>query len=262
MNSTYSELKQKTVNETLNSVLIQYFPYPREICLNIKTIDSLLCKYSFEDKIDIVLLPEMALTGYIFDTQSDIEPYLEIYNNGETYNFCSAISQRLNCYVFCGYPEKTVDKSNDSVYYNSCMITDRQGKALPSYRKHFLYEMDKTWCIEGNEFGYLEIETRNGTEVKLGIGICMDLNPCEFKAPWEAMEFATFCLEKNVDVILFLNNWLDNEPEMKTKREVLHMINYWIMRLQPFLENELDKDVHFLAANRCGKERDTNFIGC
>jgi protein N-terminal amidase len=200
----------------------------------------------------------MALTGYIFDNKEDIAPFLEEYNKGLTYDFCSNLSKKFDCYVFCGYPERT----NENIFYNSCMITNRLGEAQPSYRKHFLYEMDKTWCIEGEDFGYLEIEDREGNMIKLGIGICMDLNPWEFKSPWEDMEFSTFCNKKDVDLILFLTNWLDNEPEKTTKKEILHMINYWVARLEPFFNNPLKKSVYFLAANRSGKERETTFIGC
>jgi protein N-terminal amidase len=246
-----------TKNPILNSILIQYHPFPRDISGNISKIEDLLNNYTKEDHIDIILFPEMALTGYIFDSKLDVEPFLEEYNSGRTFDFCSALSKKFDSYVFCGYPEKS-----ENNLYNSCMITDRQGNALPSYRKHFLYEMDKTWCIEGDQFGYMEITTREGEIVKLGIGICMDLNPYEFTAPWEAMEFSTYCYKKKVDVILFLTNWLDNEPLKNSKKEILRQINYLVARLEPFLEKPVKRNVHFLAANRCGKERETDFIGC
>jgi protein N-terminal amidase len=248
-------------NDTLNAILIQYVPEPRNIKTNINTVERLLEKYNKDDEIDVILFPEMALTGYIFDSKEDVEPYLEEFDKGETFDFCSKLAKKFGSYVFCGFPEK--EENDGSIkYYNSCLIVNRQGIALKSYKKHFLYEMDKTWCEAGEDFGFLEIETRKGNQVKLGIGICMDLNPWEFKSPWEAMEFSNFCYKKNVDIILFLTNWLDNEPELNTQKEILHILNYWCARLNPFLENKLNKKVFFLAANRCGKERDTNFIGC
>ena len=156
-------------NPILNAILIQYHPIPRDISGNISKIEDLLKNYTKEDNIDIILFPEMALTGYIFDSKLDVQPFLEEYNSGRTFDFCSTLSKKFDSYVFCGYPEKS-----ENNLYNSCMITDRQGNALSSYRKHFLYEMDKTWCIEGDQFGYMEISTREGESVKLGIGICMD----------------------------------------------------------------------------------------
>ena len=244
------------INGSINALIIQFHPIERDTKGNISKIEKLLEDYTDNDKIDILLFPEMALTGYIFDSVDDIKDYLEEYNKGTTFDFCSSLAKKLNCYVFLGYPEKC-----DEVLYNSCMIINRNGEALPSYRKHFLYEMDKTWCVEGKEFGTIDIQTRSGENVKFGIGICMDLNPYEFKAPWGAMEFSTFCKKKDVDVILFLTNWLDNQPNDESWESVMHIINYWAERLKPFL-CKLKKKTYFLAANRCGKERDTTFIGC
>jgi protein N-terminal amidase len=247
----------------LNAIIVQYQPIYKNVEANIIKLEKMLSQYTTNDKIDIVIFPEMALTGYIFQNIEDISDFLEEFNSGKTYDFCSFLAKRLNSYVFCGYPEKYFNSiTNKYEYYNSCMIVNRNGKASPSYRKHFLYEMDKTWCIEGEDFGYMEIETLNGNKVKLGIGICMDLNPYEFTAPWDAMEMANFCLKKDVDVILFLTNWIDNEPFKNTKKEIMQMINYWVMRLEPFFEKPPIKPVYFLAADRCGKEQATSFIGC
>lgn len=44
---------------------------------NIKNIKEKLEKYTVEDKLDIVLLPEMAFTGYNFENREDIKPYTE-----------------------------------------------------------------------------------------------------------------------------------------------------------------------------------------
>ncbi len=88
----------------------------------------------------------------------------------------------------------------------------------------------------------------------------MDLNPYEFTAPWEAMEFANHCMKKNTDIIVFLTNWLDNKPDDTSDSAVMDILNYWLNRLEPFLKRS--KPVYFLASNRSGKERETTFIGC
>jgi protein N-terminal amidase len=250
---------------SLNAILIQNHPTPRDVKANIQQIEKMLSQYTPEDEIDIILFPEMALTGYIFDNIEDVDPHAEEFDKGVTYEFCSSLAKIFNSYVFCGYPEKSLNKENNVYeYFNSCMIVDREGIALPSYRKHFLYEMDKKWCLEGAEFGSMQIQTRSGKNVTLGIGICMDINPYEFTAPWDKMEFSNFCVNKNVDVILFLTNWIDQEPNKNSNKEIEYQINYWAARLEPFFSKNLNsgKPVYFLAADRCGKERETNFIGC
>jgi hypothetical protein len=87
----------------------------------------------------------------------------------------------------------------------------------------------------------------------------MDLNPYEF-GDFNKMEFSNFCKNNNVDAIVFLTNWLDNEPDKISDDASMQIWNYWIARLTPYLKQI--KPVYLLAANRCGKERDTHFIGC
>jgi len=241
----------------IKALLIQYYPKFKDIESNISTLTNFLSKYTKEDNIDLIIFPEMALTGYIFDDLNDIKPYLSFYNKGIQYDFASNLAKKLECYVFLGYPEKT----EDNKYYNSCMIIEPNGNSLPSYRKHFLYKDDKTWCIEGDNFGYLEIQTKKGIKLKLGIGICMDINPYEFKAPWEAFEFGNFCKEKDVDIIVFPTNWNDEEGAKNTYIEIMHMMNYWLQRLEPMLKKS-KKNKYFLAADRIGKEKTSIFIGC
>lgn len=244
--------------EKLNVICVQYQPKFKNIEENIKFLTDLLSKYTQEDKIDIVVFPEMTLTGYNFDSVEEVLPYTSLYTSGPTFDFCSELSKRLECYVFLGYPEKT----ESGEFYNSCMITNRKGESLLNYRKHFLYDTDKNWCKEGDNFGYLEITSRTGKVVKLGIGICMDINPYEFKASWEDMEFGNFCLEKDVDVIVFLANWIDPHPNKNSERDIRNIINYWGSRLEPITKLREGKNRYFLAANRTGKEKEVNFIGC
>jgi protein N-terminal amidase len=75
-----------------NVLLIQYCPIPRDVKANINKLEKMLDGYGDQDKIDIVVLPEMALTGYIFDHVEDVRPYLEEYNKGLTYEFCAKIA--------------------------------------------------------------------------------------------------------------------------------------------------------------------------
>lgn len=91
----------------------------------------------------------------------------------------------------------------------------------------------------------------------------MDLNPWEFKAPYEKKEFSNFCKDKNVDVIIFLTNWLnatEGDPDRfnESEERSFELLNYWLDRCSPLLTG---KTKYFLAANRCGEERLTKFAG-
>ena len=211
-----------TKKNIVKVLCVQFEPKYKDVKSNISHLEQMLSKYSEQDGIDIIVFPEMSLSGYIFGNLQDIKPYTSLYNQGEQFEFISKISKRLKCYSFLGYAEVT----HDGKYYNSCFIITPEGKSLPSYRKHFLYQDDERWSLEGNEFGYMEITTKKGIKLKLGIGICMDINPYKFKSPFNKMEFANHCLSKNVDLIVFPTNWIDNEPNNISKKHKFELWNY------------------------------------
>ena len=243
---------------TVKVLCVQFEPKYKDIKSNIAHLEQMLSKYSEQDGIDIIVFPEMSLSGYIFDNLQDIKPYTSLYNQGEQFEFISKISKRLKCYSFLGYAEVT----HEGKYYNSCFIITPEGESLPSYRKHFLYQDDERWSLEGNEFGYMEITTKKGIKLKLGIGICMDINPYKFKSPFNKMEFANHCLSKNVDLIVFPTNWIDNEPNNISKKHKFELWNYWAERMRPYDYAKNKKNVYMLFANRIGKEKTTTFHGC
>ena len=212
--------------KTVKVICVQYNPKYKDIKFNIQYLEKMFENKTEKDEIDIIVFPEMTLSGYIFDDLNDIKPYTSYYNKGEQYEFVTKLAKRLKCYCFMGYPEKTYDEK----YYNSCFIITPEGESLPSYRKHFLYEDDERWSLEGDNFGYMEIVTKKGLHLKLGIGICMDINNYKFQSPFEKMEFSNHCLEKDVDIIIFPTNWTDESPDDLSKDSRSELWNYWIRR--------------------------------
>ena len=83
-------------------------------------------------------------------------------------------------------------------------VIDPNGKLLLNYSKHFLYETDKKFCRPGNKFKTVSIKTKKGFNLKIGIGICMDINPHEFR-DYSLYELANFFLEENID---FIGNYI------------------------------------------------------
>lgn len=199
---------------------------------------------------DILVLPEMAFLGYTFNDKAEILPLLEEPNsNYATFQWCSQQALRLSSYVFCGYGEKTTEN-----YYNSMMVISPEGQLIENCRKKFLYVTDKTWAVEGEDFKCIEI--RKNTKIyKVGLGICMDINPYEFTAPFNKYELATFWKSQNIDLCVFCTNWTSSGPEDNSE----DLLNYWVSRLVPLLESE--KSTYFIAADRIGTERGTSYMG-
>lgn len=225
---------------------VQLLPIHLHPDQSMEKVDKMLSGYA---KADIVVLPEMAFSGYSFNDRAEIQGILEEPNNQyPTFNWCTKQASRLGAYIFCGYPEKD---SNNA--YNSMMVVSPQGQLVENYRKRFLYVTDKTWALEGDRFKAVVVNI-NGREYKVGLGICMDINPYEFTAPFNAFELANFWLSENVDFCAFSTNWTteDDDPGQR-------LLNYWLNRMIPLLEDK--KKRYFLAADRIGEERGIRYMG-
>jgi protein N-terminal amidase len=242
--------------------ILQYHPQFKQVQQNMSLIKKLVHRIE-TDLVDILLLPEMAFTGYCFSSVEDIDSYCEVCgdttNENSYFSFLSAIAQRLQCIVLCGYPEKFYDSNNTIQYYNSQYIIDHNGKLLHNYRKYFLYETDKKWCSEGSSFLSFKTELiKHNRSIQIGTGICMDINPKDFVAPWDEYEFATFHKQNKSQLLLLSANWLDRSDGSEDSS--LEKQTYWLNRLKPFVTSEHD-NCYFAISNRVGSDGDVLFCG-
>ena len=203
----------------LKVVIVQSNPIYKNITKNIEILKDMLKSLSEKDKIDIVLFTEMALTGYFFDSKEDIEPYTSYCDKGETFDFCSNISKKLKCYTFLGFPEK---EGNN--FYNSLMITDRDGKLIKSYHKKNLFKDDKKWCTPGKEFEYIDIMTNSGKTARLALGICLDYYYSSIGEYDFNFEYANFFCNKNINFFIFPTNWADRQHEDNSVQNIFSSI--------------------------------------
>ena len=88
----------------LRLALVQYDAKLGQVQANIGRVDALIAKIQ-PNSIDVLLLPEMAFTGYMFDSREDIAPFLEMDGRGPSVTWARRIAERLRCYVLVGFPE-------------------------------------------------------------------------------------------------------------------------------------------------------------
>lgn len=288
---------------------LQFNPSLGNVQRNIQRADSLLSASSSKlHDLDLLVLPELAFTGYNFPSLSAISPYLEPTSSGPSTTWALATAKRLNCAVSVGYPEITTPSTSPSPptaplaqdtsprpatnptpppapphRYNSTVTVSPTGTILAHYRKTFLYYTDSTWASpspSGFWAGSLATDPENPARPsslrqsggggdqqpllrerslsKVAMGICMDLNPRDFTAPWTEYEFATHVLRARASLAVLSMAWLTRlssaaltahprEPDMET-------FGYWLARLQPVVDARGRGEVVVVFANRCGEE--------
>ncbi|KAL3463973.1 carbon-nitrogen hydrolase [Aspergillus heterothallicus] len=228
-----------------------------------------------EAGLDILVLSEMALTGYNYPSLDAVKPYVEQAGKGRTAAWAIETAKRLKCTVCVGYPEVEIADSGEvggeqqPKYYNSLLVVSPTGSILHNYRKTFLYYTDETWASEGSvklgsrkltlplplpsstlnsNSGKSELENNaldpaRTRDIATSFGICMDINPYRFEAPYSAFEFAHRVLDSRSELVIISMAWLTlltreeldalrGKPEMDT-------FNYWIQRFLPLIRERI-----------------------
>ncbi|KAH6715418.1 carbon-nitrogen hydrolase [Leptodontidium sp. MPI-SDFR-AT-0119] len=240
---------------------LQFAPQVGDVDNNLNRADAVLSR-SNPQNLDLLVLPELAFTGYNFKSLQHISPYLEPTTAGITSLWARTTALKYDCVVTAGYPEK-VDISPrwpaSPEYYNSAITVNAGGETIANYRKSFLYYTDETWALEGPDGFY------DGAIEGLGnvaMGIC---NPYKFEAPWSAWEFAYHILHKQANLVIISMAWLTREDARafsRTPKEPdMETLSYWIARFEPLIRAENDDEIIVVLANRCGTEDDAVYAG-
>jgi len=211
------------------------------------------------ESVDVVLLPEMAFTGYTFRDAGHVSPLAEPVGAGPTSRWAAALAARLRCCVVAGFVEE-----RDSRLFNSQLVLSATGLVLACHRKVHLFATDETWATEGSSWTSFSLPLCSGEAVTCALGVCMDINPKGFTAPFEAYELATAVLQAGAAVVLFSSAWCDRSPldppdYCPPPISVATTQQYWCERLAPLA---LDSETRFfVCADRVGREGATTFCG-
>ena len=175
---------------------------------------------------DLVVLPEMAATGYVFEDLAAVSVVAE-EATGATFQRLAPIARIARCWIVAGFPERELDR-----VFNSAMVIDPTGELAFTYRKTLLYDAEVGWATPGDS-GYRFFDTDQG---RFTVGICMDLNDDAF---------VQWCGKCNASVLAFPTNWVQEEEDVW---------NYWAWRLS-------NLQCALVAANTHGKEGSLTFSG-
>ncbi|KAI1214735.1 carbon-nitrogen hydrolase [Annulohypoxylon truncatum] len=243
---------------------LQFAPQVGDVDNNLNRADAILNKANPQD-LDLLVLPELAVTGYNFRSLRDISPFLEPTGAGISSVWARTTALKYNCTTIVGYPEK-MDVSRQwptsPEYYNSALMVNQDGDTIGHYRKTHLYYTDETWALEGSGFFRGRLP---GIKGNVAMGICMDINPYKFEAPWHAFEFAFHVLESNANLVILSMAWLTTEDfgvySSKSSEPDLDTLTYWLTRLEPLIRAETEEEIIVIFANRTGVEDNAVYAG-
>jgi len=181
----------------------------------------------------LIVLPELANTGYVFNTREEAFSLAEKIPTGESTLFWSELAQRLSVTIVAGITEREGDR-----LFNSAVIVGPHGH-IGSFRKVHLWGEENLFFEPGN-LGFPVFQTPHG---RIGVMICYD--------GWFPESYRLLAMQ-GADIVCMPTNWVPI-PGQDPKREA--MAN--ILAMASAHSNSL----FVAAADRVGTERGQPFIG-
>jgi predicted amidohydrolase len=113
---------------------------------------------------DLIILPELAFSGYYFRDRAEAVNLAEDPQQSDTVDSLIRLCREKDFYLVTGFTEKKLDRC-----FNSALLLGPEG-LLHTYRKLHLFNEEKHWFDEGDV--PLQVNTVKG--VRIGIMICFD----------------------------------------------------------------------------------------
>jgi predicted amidohydrolase len=148
---------------SLNISCIQFEPVIGEVAANLDRAFALVRRAAAGGS-RLVVLPELANSGYVFDTMEEARRLAEPVPDGPSAQAFIDLSRELGIHLVTGIAEREGEH-----LYNSALIAGPQGY-IGTYRKAHLWERENLFFQKGN-LGFPVFETALG---RIGVAICYD----------------------------------------------------------------------------------------
>ena len=173
------------VHEPFTVAAVEFNPEMFEFDRNLQRACSVI-EEAATNGARLIVLPEAALSGYIYRDLEQFLPYMDSVPGRGT-DAIAAITAQYNCYVAIGIAE--IDRSTDLTYNTGALIGP--DGYVGKYRKNGLNPSDILWFTPGNT-GYPVFDTELG-------GICMVI--CYDDTYWEPARLPAI---KGADLIAYI----------------------------------------------------------
>ncbi len=214
------------MTDTIKIAAVQMEPKLKQNKYNLDNMISKI-KTAAEAGAQLIVFPECALSGYMFNSLDEALPYMETIPGPFTDELANQ-ANNLNVHIIAGLLEKDGER-----YFNASVLISPNG-LIGKYRKiHLPFLGIDKYIDKGDQ----PFEVYNTSIGNIGMHICYD---CNFP------ECARVMALLGADILVLPTNWPQGRQKIAE-----HVV----------LCRAYENKVNFIAANRTGIERDARFIG-
>ncbi|TFY95111.1 hydratase [Pseudomonas nabeulensis] len=185
---------------------------------------------------NLIVLPELANTGYLFSNRQEAFQHAESIPDGPSLRAWMDFARDRQVYLVAGLAER-----EGMQLFDTAVLLGPDG-LIGKYRKAHLWNKEKLWFSPGN-LGFPVFETPIG---RIGLLICWDI--------WFP-EVPRILTQQGADIICSLNNWVWTPPPLFDEAGKC-MASYLTMTAAHV------NNVFIAAANRIGEEYGGRYLGC
>ena len=230
-------------NDIITIAVCNFKPADGDNTLNTKRMVG-FANAAAKREADLIIFPEMALTGYGRYIDPEISREDKIARaetvNGPAAKALGKVAEDNNVYIVFGLPEKRDDEPG--ILYNSAFVLGPEG-FVGSYQKIHPYGSENEWCKRGENLPFI-FDTEWGP---ISLGICYD----NYQFP----ELARWCAYKGSRLHLNPTAAAQEVPNENARYQFLRCY-------QPHLEYlVLSSSIYIASANLTGFDHGCYFGG-
>ena len=183
----------------------------------------------------LIVLPELATTGYVFESRDEAFAHAEAVPDGPTVESFAQLAVERNLYIV-----GCVVEQDGMKLYDTAVLVGPDGY-IGRYRKTHLWNTEKLWFTPGDE-GFSVFDTRIG---RVGLLVCWDI--------WFP-ETARIVTQMGADIICIPTGWVWTPPPLYDASGVCMAAYLTITAAHA-------NNVFIATADRIGQERGAGFMG-
>lgn len=225
-------LQHDATSASVTIASIQYQPEFGAVQANLDTIERLI-RRAVEQGASVIVLPELADTGYVFEHRDELEANADTVPEGRSASRLIALAQELSIHIAAGLAERDGED-----FYNAAMLCG-PGGFIGKYRKLHLWNRENLFFVPGN-LGLPVFETPIGP---LGLLICYD--------GWFPEAFRTLAVA-GAQLVLVPTNWVPMAGQTQADEPIANTL---------IKAAAHSNGIYIAAADRVGVERGQPFIG-